>query len=293
MNDTTKPFALITGAGRGLGRAFALELASRGNNVLLTALPGENLKAFCKKLECRYHINAYSFECDLTSENEINRLVRWIKTNFAINLLINNAGIGGTAEFEKTHCSRINDIILLNVRATALLTHQLLPLLKQNRPAWILNVSSMASFSPIGYKTVYPASKVFVLSFSRGLYEELKGSGVFVSVVHPGPMKTNADCTQRIEKQGALAKIGLLSPELMAKKTINNLFKKDTLILVGWMNKLNWLLMKTIPVWVRLPLITQIVKREIQNTKVKINHHENSGYGSEQLAGNKYHHRVA
>jgi short-subunit dehydrogenase len=208
-------------------------------------------------------------------------------------MLINNAGIGGTSEFEKTNGSLINNIILLNVRATALLTHQLLPLLKQNQPAWILNVASMASFSPIGYKTVYPASKVFVLSFSRGLHEELKGSGVFVSVVHPGPMKTNEDSTRRIEKQGMLAKMGLLSPEVMAKKTLDKLFRKDTLILIGWINKLNWLLMKTIPVWVRLPLITQIVKREILTSNVKIKSHENIGYRGKQLAGSEYHNRVA
>jgi len=287
MSNDKGLYALITGAGRGLGRAFATELACRGNNVLLTALPGENLDLFCKKLQIKYRIQARFFECDLTREEEINRLVDWIKNNFAVNLLINNAGIGGTSEFEKTHCSLINNIILLNVRATALLTHQLLPLLKQHQPSWILNVASMASFSPIGYKTVYPASKVFVLNFSRGLYEELKGSGVFVSVVHPGPMKTNEDSTKRIEKQGPLAKIGLLSPEIMAKKTIDQLFKKDSLILIGWINKLNWLLMKTIPVWVRLPLITQIVKREIQTSPAKIKNHESIGYRSQQLVGSQ------
>lgn len=293
MEDSTKAFALITGAGRGLGRAFARELASREYNVLLTALPGENLSAFCRNLESRYHIEAHFLECDLTRENEINRLIDWIRPNFALNLLVNNAGIGGSSEFERTHYSRINDIILLNVRATALLTHQLLPVLRQNRPSWVLNVSSMASFSPIGYKTVYPASKVFVLNFSRGLHEELRGSGVSVSVVHPGPMKTNEDSRRRIERQGALAKMGMLSPESMAKKTLDHLFRKDPFILVGWMNKLNWLLMKTTPTWVRLPLLTRIIKRELRTSNAKTNHHESTGYGRKQLAGSEYHHRIA
>lgn len=293
MKNNHQVYALITGAGRGLGRAFAIELASRGSNVLLTALPGESLDTFCQELRSEYHVQARYFECDLTSEQEINELVCWIRENFSVNLLINNAGIGGTSEFEKAKGDLINNIILLNVRATALITHQLLPLLKLHHQAWILNVASMASFSPIGYKTVYPASKVFVLNFSRGLYEELKGSGVFVSVVHPGPMKTNEDCSKRIERQGMLAKTGILSPETMAKKTLDKLFKKDSLILIGWMNKLNWLMMKTVPTWIRLPLITQIVKREIQKSPDKKNCHENFSYGSQQLAGNKYHHRVA
>lgn len=86
--------------------------------------------------------------------------------------------------------------------ATSLLTHQLLPNLQKSSKAYVLNVSSLAAFSPIGYKTVYPASKAFIHSFSRGLYQELKDTNVFVSVVNPGPMKTNAEVSRRIEEQG-------------------------------------------------------------------------------------------
>lgn len=74
----------------------------------------------------------------------------------------------------------------------------------------MLNVSSLAAFSPIGYKTVYPASKAFIHSFSRGLYQELKDTNVFVSVVNPGPMKTNAEVSRRIEEQGFWARITCL-----------------------------------------------------------------------------------
>lgn len=285
MNNRKILYALITGAGQGLGRAFATELAKRGNNVLLTSLPGEELTLFCEQLSKLYNIQADCFECDLTQENDINNLVLWIRENYSINLLINNAGIGGTIEFEKANPRLISNMILLNVRAMALLTHQLLPSLRENNQAWILNVASMASFSPIGYKTVYPATKVFVLSFSRGLYEELKGSGVLVSVVHPGPMKTNEDSTKRIEKQGWRGHVGLITPEVMAKRTLNQLFKKDSLILIGWMNKMNWLLMKTVPIWIRLPLITRIVKKEIQVSKGKIKNYEGIGYGRQQFAG--------
>jgi short-subunit dehydrogenase len=68
MDHQSKSFALITGAGCGLGSAFAAELAGRGINVLLTALPGEHLGALCTKLELRYKITARFFECDLTQE---------------------------------------------------------------------------------------------------------------------------------------------------------------------------------------------------------------------------------
>lgn len=293
METEKEVFALVTGAGRGLGRAFAIELARRGHNVLLTALPGENLPAFCAALQSDYKVKAACFECDLTQEKEITRLTRWIKENYALNILINNAGIGGTSEFEKVQSYFINNMILLNVRAMALLTHQLLPILRRQQQAWILNVSSMASFSPIGYKTVYPATKVFVLNFSRGLYQELKGSGVFVSVVHPGPMKTNADTAMRIEKQGWRGQVGLIAPEEMAQRSLDRLFRKDSLILVGWMNKMNWLLMKTVPVWIRLPLITNMVRKEILSSKRKINGHESIGNRREQFTGRQRDYSVA
>jgi len=126
--------------------------------------------------------------------------------------------------------------------------------------SYILNVSSMAAFSPIGYKTVYPASKAFVHSFSRGLYAELKDTNVFVSVVNPGAMKTSKEITARIEKQGFLGKLTLLEPEKVAKYCIKQLFNKDTVIMV---NPLSWAILSIIPIWIKLPLMTRAIKREI------------------------------
>lgn len=281
-------YALVTGASQGLGRAFATDLARRGIHVLMTALPGEDLGAFSAWLGDRYDVFTDFLECDLTDITEIDRLTDWAKA-YPLYILINNAGLGGTAAFESAGASLINDIILVNVRATAMITHQLLPTLKARTPAWILNVSSMASFSPIGYKTVYPASKVFIQHFSRGLFEELRGTGVFVSVVHPGPMKTNQDCRTRIHRQGLIGRVGLVAPESLAHRTITRLFKKDSLILVGWMNKINWLLMKTVPIWIRLPLITQVVKREIVTHTHPIHTHESTHHRRQLLAGRECH----
>lgn len=298
-------FALITGAGKGLGRAYSIELARRGYNVLLTALPGEDLGSFCNTLQQTYGVQAASFECDLTREEGINALANWAQEHYRIHMLINNAGMGGTEAFMRARPERINAMILLNVRAMAMLTHRLLPHMQKEKRSWILNVSSIASFSAIGYKTVYPATKVFVTNFSRGLCEELRGSGVMVSVVHPGPMKTNADTALRIERQGWKGRICAVSPELMARRSLDRMFRNDALILIGWVNKLNWLLMKTIPVFIRLPLITRLVKKEIDRVDTKKRrsiieneHKSNSGnpggkartgHRGEQLAGDQRH----
>jgi len=130
--------------------------------------------------------------------------------------------------------------------------------------AYILNVASMAAFSPMGFKTVYPASKAFIHHFTRGLYQELRDTNVFVSVVNPGPMKTNHDATTRINRQGLFGRLGLLSPEKVAAISIRQLFKRDTMIMLGWGNGISWLLMKVLPIWVRLPLLTKAIEREIK-----------------------------
>src|SRR5690625_1826439 len=262
-----KDYALITGAGKGLGKAFAEELAIRNYNVLLTALPGENLETYCQYLSVKYSVDTDFIECDLTEKEEIMRVVCWVKENYLLSVLINNVGIGGTAEFEKAETSLIDTIIQLDIRATALFTHELLPLLRVNESSWILNVSSMAAFTPLGYKTVYPASKDFVRFFSKGLYQELKGTGVFVSVVYPGPMTTHFDSMRRIIKQGTIAKMSVLSAQYTAKKTIESLFKKRTHIIIGKGNKFNRLLTRIVPVSLRCPMLTRIIWREIKEEK--------------------------
>lgn len=268
-NGRDKNFALITGASQGLGREMATELARKNRNVLLVALPGEGLPEFCRQLENEFGIEANHFETDLTEAESVFELASWALSNYKIDVLINNAGIGGSLSFETASPTYIENIILLNVRALSLITRLMLPELKKHEKAWILNVASMASFSPIAYKTVYPASKAFVYSFSRGLYEELKDTGVFVSVLHPGPIATNPEVSKRIKDNGFFGKLGLITPNKLAKIAITQLFKRDSLIIPGMMNKINWLLIKTVPIWIRLPLVSGVVKRnEIMTQKI-------------------------
>lgn len=256
-------FAVVTGASRGLGRCFALELARRGIDTILIALPGEGLTNVAS--ECR-HLNTQSHICetDITKKENVMGLCNWINENFNVFMLINNAGVGGTRSFVDSPAEYIDTIIQLNVTACTIMTHQLLPNLLRQEKGYVLNVSSMASFNPVGYKTVYPASKRFIQHFSRGLYQELKNTGVFVSVVHPGGMKTNPEITERIERQGIFGRILLQSPEEVARKSITQLFKRDTLILLGWSNKISWLLMGILPVPISMPLMSRVISRELQ-----------------------------
>jgi short-subunit dehydrogenase len=172
-------FVVITGASQGLGKEFALQFAKRKMNLILVSLPNQSLLDLSNEIATKYNIKTSYFETDLSIPTNVLELSNWINKNFNVHILINNAGTGGTKKFIDANVDYINTIIQVNVVATSILTHQLLPNLMKQKQSYILNVSSMAAFSPIGYKTVYPASKTFIHSFSRGLYQELKDTNVF------------------------------------------------------------------------------------------------------------------
>lgn len=260
MQTKNQQYALVTGAGQGLGKAFVYELAKRGTNIIMVSLPGENLKELSREITNTYSVDTAWYESDLSVGNNVIELASWLNREFEVFMLINNAGTGGSKKFQDATPEYINTIIQVNVTATSLLTHQLMPNLLRQPQSYVLNVSSMAAFSPIGYKTVYPASKTFIHSFSRGLNAELRGTNVFVSVVNPGAMKTNPEITSRVEKQGKLGKLTLLEPQKVAEKSINGLFRKDSVIMV---NPISWLVLSLIPIWIKLPVMTNVIKREV------------------------------
>jgi short-subunit dehydrogenase len=267
MNKSTKPYTLITGASKGLGKEIAHEFARRRNNLILVALPGEDLESFSKHLELKYHISASYYETDLTKKNAPLELTYWVKNNFSVNILVNNAGVGGTIPFKESSAEYLDAIILLNVRALALITRQMLPELKRHTSAYILNVASLAAFSPIPYKTVYPASKAFVYSFSRSLQEELKGTSIKVSVICPGQIMTNHDTVERIKKMGIYGKFGLLPAKKIARIAISSMLNGKKVIIPGVLNKVNLFLIRAVPSKIRIPLFARLVRKEIKSVE--------------------------
>jgi len=261
----TEKYVVITGASKGLGKAFAEEFASKNKNLILVALANDGLPTVAQSIQERFNVNVEVFEIDLAKTESVYLLAEELNSKFEIEYLINNAGIGGTSIFCDTAVEQIETLIMINVRALSLLTRLLLPnLMRQEGKSFILNVASMASFSPMTYKAVYSASKAYVYYFSRALAEELKNTNVFVSVVHPGPMKTNEAVTRSIEKQGGMAKIyGLITPEKTAKVAIRGLEKRVAFIVPGIVNRWNWIAMRLMPIQFQLSMGFKISAKEI------------------------------
>ena len=244
----------------GLGLEFAKELSSRKINTILVGLENEGLKETCEGLSEKFGTDSVYFETDLTVKENIVSLAEKINSSYSVFMLINNAGIGGTKRFTDANVDYIDTIIQLNVKATAMMTHQLLPNILKQEKGFVLNVSSIAAFSPIGYKTVYPASKAFIDHFTRGLSRELSKTNVTVSLVSPGPMLTSPDKIERLSKQGFLGKLVALTPEKVARVSIQQLLKGDKAIVLNFFNRLNLLLMR----FVSRRYITWRVRQELE-----------------------------
>lgn len=259
-----KKHTVITGASSGLGRAFAIAFAKRGHHLILVALPNENLAQFTTDLRKAYSVNVEYYEADLSNRSTIENFANWLKNNeMKIDILVNNAGIGGSKPFQESDTDQLDRIIQVNVKGTAILTRSLLPFLLQNTNSYILNIASIAAFSPLPYKMVYPATKAFIYSFSLSLRSELKEKGVKVCVVNPGAMPTNEDILRRIKTQGWLGRISTTSTEYVAEKAIEGILSGKTIVVPGLVNWLNYWIFKLVPWYFIEPLVNRTIRREL------------------------------
>jgi short-subunit dehydrogenase len=184
--------ALITGATAGLGAEFARQLAPSATRLILVGRRGKRLEELADSLiECYPDLKVDSFAADLTVTSERERLSGWIvREEIPLNLLINNAGLGDLGPFDTAEWSRLAPVLEVNVTALTHLTHLLLPMLRVQNAAGILNVSSVAGFFPLPEMAVYAATKAYVTSFTEALRMELSDDGIHVTALCPGPVPT-------------------------------------------------------------------------------------------------------
>ena len=252
-------YAVVTGASRGLGREIALEFARRGIPTLLVSST-EAVHRVREEILGQYSVECQSFIVDLTDEVAVREWANTVAANYPVFMLVNNVGTGGSRKMEDADMDYLLRILHLNVLCTTILTKTFLANLRENAPSHILNVGSMAGFTPTAYKTVYPASKSFVHAFTRSLREELKDTGVTVTLVAPGAMATNAEVSARIEKQGFFGRATLKSTAEIARKYVDGTLRGRRQIIL---NPLSYLLTRILPERWRVSMLSRIVKREL------------------------------
>ncbi|MBV8389421.1 MAG: SDR family oxidoreductase [Mucilaginibacter sp.] len=235
-----KKYALITGASGGIGKSFARQLAQRGYHVILIARSEAKLQALAESIRLIYNVEAISLPLDLSVDNAAVLIKEWCdKLSIAPAILINNAGYGLWGNFPVLNLEELVNMHRLNTEAVIRITHALLPLLGENERSYILNVSSTAAFQAVPTLGVYAASKAFILSFSRALRYELKGTGVSVSCLCPGPTDTGFAKRAGLEALADLAQKFNMSPDDVAAAGLKGLFKGKAEIVPGLFNKIS------------------------------------------------------
>jgi hypothetical protein len=212
----THPRALVTGASSGLGAEFARQLAERGHDLALLARRRDALDELAMDLRAR-GASTLVLAIDLAAADAEQRVAAGLAAAGwnALDLLVNNAGFGRHGAFAATAPAELDAMIAVNVRAVTGLTRALLPAMLQQGRGRILNVASTAAFAPGPGMAVYYATKAFVLSWSEALAVELRGSGVTVTCLCPGPVATGFQ--QRAGLDGARPVRGT---RLMAADTV-------------------------------------------------------------------------
>ncbi len=187
--------ALITGASAGLGSEFARQLAPRAKALILIARRTDRLEELRAELTANHPaLEVHFHSVDLAKHKSISELCDWLEQeSLTPDFLINNAGSGDRGSFATSDFKRVNEMMQVNVVSLTLLTRKLLPAMMSAKRGAILNVSSSASFLPIPGMGVYAATKAYVTSFTEALRSEVRGHGITVSALCPGPVHTEFD----------------------------------------------------------------------------------------------------
>ncbi len=183
------PWALVTGASSGLGRAFASALGARGLNLLLVARRGDRLAELAGTLAAAHGIEAFSVPLDLTAPDALPRL-RGALGGREIGLLVNNAGFGYCGGFAEQDPERVREMVRLNCEVPALLARAFLPPMAGRGRGGMLLVASTAAYQATPWMALYGASKGFDLLLGEALGEEFGPRGVDILTVSPGHTDT-------------------------------------------------------------------------------------------------------
>jgi short-subunit dehydrogenase len=226
--------AVVTGASGGLGLEFAKQLAAEGYNLVLIARSADKLEANASNLRTLYNVSVETIAADLSvvgaAENIFVRVPQ-------CDVLVNNAGFASNGRFDMLPEERIREEIVLDVLTLTELTRKYLPGMRARRRGRILNVASTAAFVPGPFMAVYYAAKAYVMSFSEAIAEEVRGSGVSVTCLCPGPTATGFQDRAGVQRT-LLFRLGLADASSVAKAGIRGMMQGKTVVVPGIMNKL-------------------------------------------------------
>jgi uncharacterized protein len=244
--------ALITGASAGIGREFAQQLVGRAQSLILIARREQRLNELRDELKQKHPNVAISTrKTDLADLVQLNELLAWLNhERIDADLLINNAGLGDSGPFTTSDPARNEQMTLVNIFALTALTRHFVPQMIAKKHGGILNVSSSAGFLPIPDFAVYAATKAYVTSFSEALRAELRGTGVSVCALCPGPVHTEfQEVAKRPGRQPDTGpEFAFVPVEQVVRDALTALEADRPLVIPGLLMKIGMFLVRITPV---------------------------------------------
>ena len=239
MTRLARETVLITGASSGIGLELARQFAADKSDLVLVARNCAALEQLAAGLRERHQVYVRILAADLADPLSPGRIHDELgRAGVVVDVLVNNAGFGLHGEFADLPLGRQMEIIKVNIMALVELTGLFLPPMVQRRRGGILNVGSVAGFVPGPGMTVYFSSKAFVRSFSDGLVEELRGTGVSVTNLCPGPTETNFSHVARSHRSRNTQSTPKMSAELVARLGYQGFRRGKPVIITGFQNQL-------------------------------------------------------
>jgi len=226
--------ALITGASAGLGTEYARRLAAEGTSLVLAARRADRLEELARELRTEHGVAADVVPADLSTDEGIGRVERVLAEDPALDLLVNNAGYGGRTGFVRGEAAGHLAMSRVHVEATVRLTHAALPgMIARGRGA-VINVASVAAFSPFS-GAMYSGTKSFLVMFSENLQNELRGKGIAVQALCPGLTHTEFHAVAEMDLSGVPGMFWRTA-EYVVRVSLRRLGGR-VVCLPGWENK--------------------------------------------------------
>jgi len=230
-------YTLITGASKGIGKAFAHECAKRGMNLILVARSETLLNTLAQELSSK-NIGVKTYVADLFEADAHKKIFDWVEQNkLSVNMLINNAGMGHYGKFNREALDKHLQVMHLNMDAMVTMAHEFLNRTDGTQKRYLLNTSSTGAFQPVPNMAVYCATKAFILSFTRALRYELRKDNVNVTSLCPGGTETDfftpAKMESVIEKNAQF----MMTADKVAMQGLNGLISNQAVVIPGFINK--------------------------------------------------------
>ena len=239
-------YTLITGASSGLGFELAKLFAKDGNNLLLISSNLEKLSHAKEELLKDYKVDIKLLAVDLSNPNNFKLVKEYTDSNkIIISNLVNCAGFGDRTDFVEMDIDKQIKMVELNCNAPMYLMHAYLKDMIEANDGHILNISSIAAFVPGPYMSTYHASKAFLTNLSEGIERELKGTGVRLTTVCPGPFESGF--VAKAGNEYTFSKIKPMCAEKVAEISYKVLKKNKSFKVIGFKNKVMMFLSRFAP----------------------------------------------